>query len=90
MSCRRYKRFRNDSLETNLIMNCKLWLIQQHSIPLFFLDNLNKHAPIKKRYITANESNFMTRQLSKAIMKRSKLRNRFLKEKSEVSRKGYW
>ena len=31
----------------------------------------------------------MTGKLSKAIMKRSKLRNRFLKEKSEVSRKAY-
>ena len=29
----------------------------------------------------------MTGRLSKAIIKRSKLRNRFLKEKSEVSRK---
>ena len=41
----------------------------------------------KKKYIRANQSNFMTRKLSKAIMKRSKLRNRFLKEKGEVSRK---
>ena len=31
----------------------------------------------------------MTEKLSKAIMKRSKLRNRFLKEKREVSRKAY-
>ena len=31
----------------------------------------------------------MTGKLSKAIMKRSKLRNRFLKEKCEVSRKAY-
>ena len=31
----------------------------------------------------------MTRELSKAIMKRSKLHNRFLKEKSEVSKKAY-
>ena len=43
----------------------------------------------KKKYIRANQSNFMTRKLSKAIMKRSKLRNRFLKEKSEASRKAY-
>ena len=43
----------------------------------------------KKMYIRANQSNFMTRKLSKAIMKRSKLRNRFLKEKTEASRKAY-
>ena len=60
----------------------------QHFLNIF-LDILNKHAPIKKKYIRANQSNFMTRKLSKAIMKRSKLRNRFLKEKSETSRKAY-
>ena len=43
----------------------------------------------KKKYIRANQSNFMTGKLSKAIMKRSKLRNRFLKEKTEASRKAY-
>ena len=54
-----------------------------------FSDFLNKHAPIKKKYIRANQSNFMTRELGKAIMKRSKLRSRFRKGKSEVSRKAY-
>ena len=43
----------------------------------------------KKMYIRANQSNFMTRKLSKAIMKRSKLLNRFLKEKNEASRNVY-
>ena len=41
------------------------------------------------RSISANPSDFMTSELSKDIMKRSKLRNRFLIEKSEVSRKAY-
>ena len=44
---------------------------------------------LSRKSISANQSNFMTRELSKAIMKRSKLHNRFLKEKSEVSRKAY-
>ena len=43
----------------------------------------------KKKFIRANQGNFTTRKLSKAIMKRSKLRNRFLKEKTEASRKAY-
>ena len=40
------------------------------SIPLFhiLLEILNKHAPMKKKYIIANQISFMTKELSKAIM----------------------
>ena len=44
---------------------------------------------LSRKSVLANLSSFMTRERSKAIMKRSKLRNRFLKQKSEVSRKAY-
>ena len=44
---------------------------------------------LKKSISEANQSNFITRKLSKAVMKRSKLRNRIMKEKSEASRKAY-
>ena len=44
---------------------------------------------LSRKSISANLSSFMTRERSKAIMKRSKLRNRFLKQKSEVSRETY-
>ena len=39
----------------------------------------NKHVPIKRKYIRANEAPFMTKKMHKAIMKRSKLRNKFFK-----------
>ena len=87
-----YKRFRNNSVKTELdneLLKYNLCNIEYQHFLNIFLDVLNKHAPIKKKYIRANQSNFMTRKLSKAIMKRSKLRNRFLKEKSEASRKAY-
>ena len=54
-----------------------------------FIDTLNKHAPIKKKYIRANHSNFVTKALQKAIVLRSSLRNIFLKEKSLESKKAY-
>ena len=41
---------------------------------------LNKHAPIKKKYKGGNQMSFVTKDLSKAIMKRSKLRNNYLKK----------
>ena len=49
----------------------------------------NKHDPIKRKYIRANESPFMTKDLYKAIMKRLKLRNKFLKSRTLSGRKNY-
>ena len=47
---------------------------------------LNKHAPQKKKYVRGNQSHFMNKTLSKAIMQRSKLRNLFLKKRTEENR----
>ena len=51
-----------------------------------FLKVPNKHAPIKMKYLRANYSPFATKELSKAIILRSKLRNEYLKCKSEEAR----
>ena len=42
---------------------------------------LNKYAPIKKKYKTENQMPFVTKGLSKAIVKTSKLINNYLKTK---------
>ena len=55
--------------ETYLVKNLKI----------FFMCILNEHAPTKKRYIRANDAPFMNKELCKAIMTRSRLRNIFLK-----------
>ena len=44
---------------------------------------------MKRKYISANEAPFMKKELHKAIMKRSRLRNRFLKNKNEINRNNY-
>ena len=44
-----------------------------------FMSIVNKHAPLKKRLIRANNAPFMNRELSKSIMTRSKLKNKFNK-----------
>ena len=52
------------------------------------MELLNKVAPQKPKYLRANYSKFMTKELSKAIMLRTKLRNQFLKTRtSEVKLK---
>ena len=44
---------------------------------------------IKRKYICANEAPFMTKELHKVVMKRSKLRNMFLKSKTSSDKKAY-
>ena len=50
---------------------------------------LNKHAPIKYKYIRASNFSYMTKSLSKEIMLRSRLNNKFLKTKTEESKELY-
>ena len=51
-----------------------------------FLKVLNNHAPVKTKYLRENHSPFVTKELSKDIMLRSKLRSQYLKCKSEEAR----
>ena len=50
---------------------------------------LEKHAPTKKKYVGTNQAPFITKTLSKEIMKKSRLRNKFLNTKSDIDRKVY-
>ena len=50
---------------------------------------LDQHAPQKKKYLRGNQSPFMNKSLSKAIMLRSKFRNIFLKNRTEENRRNY-
>ena len=54
------------------------------------IDAINKHAPLKRKYIRANHAEYMDKELiSQVIMKRSKLRNDYLKHRSEENRLAY-
>ena len=53
------------------------------------LSVLDKHTPIKLKYIRSNNCNFMTKELGKAIMNRSKLRNKILKTRNEESKRSF-
>ena len=53
------------------------------------INTLDKHSPKKHRHVRANQSPFMNNKLNKAIMNRSRLRNRFLKNKTEENKKAY-
>ena len=48
---------------------------------------IQRHAPIKKRFVRANEAPFINKKINKEIMKRSRLRNKFLNTESDIDRK---
>ena len=54
-----------------------------------FLLIFDKHAPKTRKFIQANNSNIITKNIKKAIMKRSKLRNKYLSEKTNEAKSLY-
>ena len=86
-----YKNFNNE-----LFINDVEELTSRYNEPLKFesfkniVDKiLEKHAPMKKRFVRANQVPFVDKKISKEIMKRSRLRNKFLHSKSDIDRKAY-
>ena len=47
------------------------------------ITTLNNHAPPKTKFLRVNHTNFVSKELTKAIMLRSKLRNKHLLEKCQ-------
>ena len=86
---RNYKGFNETKFRSELTNILDLNIHESRNIDFFkniFLKVLNKHAPIKTKRLRGNHSPFVTKDLRKAIMLRSKLRNQYLKCKSEEAR----
>ena len=78
MSLNNFKRILKDKLEN----------LANHSYADFekvFLKELNKHTPLKKKILRHNNNAFMTRELRKEIMLRSKIKNKFNKERNHIN-----
>ena len=89
---RDYQNFRNDEFRAELvneILKHDINNIEYQHFLNSFIEILNKHAPMKIKYLRANHGKFVTKGLHKAIMKRSRLRNTFLRDTTETSRKEY-
>ena len=54
-----------------------------------FVSCLDKHAPLKTKKVRGNQSSFMSKSLRKAIMTRSALRNKYIKNKTPFNRNNY-
>ena len=53
------------------------------------LSVLNTIAPLKSRFIRANQALFINKEIQRGVMVRSKLRKKFLKSRSESDKKAY-
>ena len=89
---RNYKHFSNEAL----MLDVKNSIIQMtsESNDLEFDrfktapdEAIQRHAPIKKRHVPANQAPFINKKINKEIMRRSRLRNKFLNIKSDIDRK---
>ena len=71
--------FRNELLEDEGTVDCSTFVNMCTGV-------LNRYAPLKEKYIRANNSPFMNKKLSKAVMNRSRIRNRFLNKPTDENR----
>ena len=53
------------------------------------MEILDRHVPLKQKYVRANQGPFMTKELHKAIMIRSKLKNKFNQLKTDSTYMDY-
>ena len=87
----KYKTFNNDAFVNTLRQELTkqkkvLDEKEQDALSEICTDVLDKHAPQRKRYVRSNHKPLMTNEISKAIMTRTRLRNRFLKNRSTRNR----
>ena len=76
-----YRKFKNFDLKNfkNEIRTKMQSIDKYETFEEKFLKVLNKYAPLKKTFIRANHVPYMTKNLRKTIMKRSRLENKFIK-----------
>ena len=89
---RDYKRYSHSDFHNELntlLTGIDLNLTSNDSFVSSFMEIFNRHAPIKKKCVRANDQPFITKELRKEHMKRSRLRNTYLKEKTEKSLNAY-
>ena len=73
-----YKNFETKAFNNKLQVNLKNFNINNSSfieLKTIFIELLNKVASVKTKYLRVNYSKFMTKELSKAFMLRTELRN---------------
>ena len=89
---RSYKQFDKEKFREDLKNKLNLETENGTKYQLFektFLEVLERHAPLKRKLLRANEVPYMTKALRKAIATRSRLENRFHRLKTSDSKKAF-
>ena len=86
---RNYKNFSSNSFREDLTLSLDRINKSFDSFEDTFMKTLSRHAPMKKKFFRANKVLYMTKALRKAIMKRSELETKYLKNKSYQNTKIY-
>ena len=79
---RNYKKFDNLKFKEALnreLMKHDLNNIDYENFHEIVLSVLNAHPPLKKKHLSANHATLVTKEFRKAVMKRARLRNVYLK-----------
>ena len=86
---RDYKNFIFENFKSDLqeALQCCMW--SYDAFENYFTSVLNKHAPKKKKVLRGNEKHHMNKNLTRAIMKRSKLKNKVNKAKHPLDIRNY-
>ena len=89
---RNYKKF--DSLKFREALNRELMKHDANNIDYeIFRDTvlsiLNAHIPSKKKHLKANHAPFVIKEFRKAVVKRARLRNAYLKRRTEATKAAY-
>ena len=88
---RDYKKFSNDAFTSELfIENGNLQNYNDLDSFLAKCKNvLNRTAPLKQKHVRANNSPFINKTILKTIMKRTRLKNKFIKYRRERNKRTY-
>ena len=89
---RNYKKFDNSAFREALnreLLKYDLNNIEYDTFQEIIVSLLNVYAPLKKKYLRANHASFVTKELRKAIMLRTRFRNIYLKQRTETTKVAY-
>ena len=91
INCRSYKNFSEEAFRECLLEKLSKEVFENNDEGLqrlcdINLQVLNQHAHQKIKYVRGNQMLFMTKQLSKEIMKGSRFRNNFLRNRTEENK----
>ena len=87
---RKYKHFNKNKLEKeilNSLSKCNKKTLQIDEFKELFITTLNIYAPLKTKFPRVNHANFVSKELTKTIMLRSKLCKKYLEN---LKKQGYY